>query len=127
MTVPRVATWMVILLAGVGLAACGSSSSSSSSSSAGATSAASGTTTTTSGKPAYCGAVSDLEASVKSLSQTNVVQNGTKALKSAVQDVKTKADAAVTAVSSTLAPQADALKTATDGLSKSVQAVAGSP
>ena len=113
------------LLAGiVVLAACGSGSSSSSS---GGTAAGASTGTTASSKPSYCVDVRKLEESVKALPSTNVVKNGTNAIKAQVAQVQSNATAAVNAVKSEFAPEAAAVESSVNALSATVKQLASSP
>jgi hypothetical protein len=91
-------------LAGFSLAACGGSS-----------------------KPSYCSAVSNLKDSIKALPSTNVIANGTNALKSAFSKVQDSANAAVDAAKSDFPNETAAVKNAVNALSNTVQQVSSSP
>jgi hypothetical protein len=92
------------MIAGVLLAACGGSS-----------------------KPSYCSAVNDLTASIKALPSTDVIANGTNALKSAFNKVQDNANAAVNAAKSDFPNETAALKSSVDALSNTVQQATSSP
>jgi phage-related protein len=93
-----------LMVAGLLLAACGGSS-----------------------KPSYCSAVGNLKDSIKALPSTDVIANGTNALKSAFSKVQDNANAAVNAAKSDFPNETTAVKSAVDALSSTVQQVSSSP
>jgi hypothetical protein len=94
----------MLLAAGAALGACGGSS-----------------------KPSYCSAVSNLEASVKALPSTNVVKNGTDALKSALTKVENDAQAVVSSAKNDFPNETAALKSSVDALSSTAKQLTSSP
>jgi len=100
----RFAAAFTLLAAGAVLGACGGSS-----------------------KPSYCSAVSSLEASVKALPSTNVVKNGTDALKSALTKVESDAQAVVSSAKNDFPNETAALKSSVDALSSTVKQLTSSP
>jgi len=100
----RFAAAFTLLAAGAVLGACGGSS-----------------------KPSYCSAVSSLEASVKALPSTNVVKNGTDALKSALTKVESDAQAVVSSAKNDFPNETAALKSSVDALSSTAKQLTSSP
>jgi len=92
-----------LMLAGLLLAGCGSS------------------------KPGYCSAVNNLKASIKALPSTDVVANGTNALKSAFSEVQDNATAAVNAAKSDFPTETAAVTNSVDALSNTVKQATSSP
>ena len=82
------------------LAACGSSSGSS--------------------KPAYCSSLTNLKNSVKALPSTDVIHNGTNALKANVDKVITNAHAVVNSAKQDFPSETSAITTAVDSLKTTV-------
>lgn len=82
------------------LAACGSSSSSS--------------------KPAYCSSLTNLKNSVKALPTTDVIKNGTNALKANVDKVVNNAHAVVSSAKQDFPNETSAITTAVDTLKTTV-------
>lgn len=80
-----------------------------------------------SSKPSYCSAVTNLESSIKALPSTNIVQNGTSALKSAVSKVQTDANAVVSDAKNDFPSETDALKSSVNALAGTVTTLASSP
>ena len=97
-----------ILMAMVGLLACGSSSSSSS------------TTTTTTSKDAACAAKTDLQKSIKALTDPSLLTEGKTGISAAVNEVSKNIDALGTAVKADLAPDVNAVKDSVDQLKTAV-------
>jgi hypothetical protein len=97
---------VVLVVAATLVAACGSSGSS---------------------KPAYCSKVSDLKSSVADLAKVKPVQNGTSAVTSALDKVKSNADAAIAAAKSDFPSETSAVRSAIDNLEKSAQRLESSP
>ena len=73
-----------------------------------------------SSKPAYCSDLSNLEASVKALGDVNVVQNGVGALTTALDKVKTNAQAFASSAKGALQPQANALESSVQAVGTSL-------
>jgi hypothetical protein len=80
-----------------------------------------------SGKPSYCSAVNDLKSSIKALPSTDVVANGTNALKSAFSKVQGNVNAAVNAAKSDFPNETAAMKNSVDTLSNTVKQLTSSP
>jgi hypothetical protein len=80
-----------------------------------------------SGKPSYCSAVNNLKSSIKALPSTDVVANGTNALKSAFSKVQDNAAAAVNAAKSDFPNETAAMKSSVDTLSNTVKQLKSSP
>ena len=80
-----------------------------------------------SSKPSYCSAVNNLKNSIEALPNTDVIQNGTNALKSAVTKVENDANAVVSAAKSDFSNEIDAVKTSVDSLSSTVKQLSSSP
>ena len=80
-----------------------------------------------SSKPSYCSAVSNLESSIKAVPNTDVVANGTSALKSALQKVESDAQAVVSAAKSDFPKETSALSDSVTTLSNSVKQLSSSP
>jgi hypothetical protein len=97
---------LALVVAATLVAACGSSGSS---------------------KPAYCSKISDLKSSVADLGKVKPVQNGASAVTSALDKVKSNADAAVAAAKSDFPSETSALRSAIDNLEKSAQRLKSSP
>jgi phage-related protein len=74
-----------------------------------------------SSKPSYCSKVSDLTQSIKDLGSVKVVQNGTSAVTSAVDKVKSNADATISAAKSDFPSETSALTGAVDSLATSIK------
>ena len=111
--------WLLVVGA-VALAGCGSSSSGSKQPQASATAAA--------GKPAYCASLENLKASVKAIpSLSEIRQNGTSSLDSALAKVKTNATAVVNDAKTQFKSQTSALDSAIGTLSTSVSQLAKPP
>src|SRR5215475_10855210 len=75
-----------------------------------------------SSKPSYCSSVSNLEASIKALPSTNIVQSGVNGLKTAVAKVQSDAETAINDAKSDLPTETTDLKNSVDGLSTAVKA-----
>ena len=80
-----------------------------------------------SSKPSYCSAVSNLESSLKAVTNTDVVANGTSALTAALQKVQSDAKAVVSAAKSDFPNETSALSDSVTTLSNSVKQLSGSP
>ena len=80
-----------------------------------------------SSKPSYCSAVSNLETSIKAVPNTDVVANGTNALKSALQKVQSDAKAVVSAAKSDFPKETSALSDSVTTLSNSIKQLPSSP
>lgn len=94
---------LVALVAAVLVAGCGSSS-----------------------KPSYC-SVTNLENSVKALPSTNVIANGTSALKSAFSNIENDAKTVISSAKSDFPTETSALSTSVDSLSSTLEGLKGSP
>lgn len=101
-----VLTGVALLLTGLALAACGSTSSS---------------------EPTYCDNINSLKQSVKAVSEVNVVQNGTSALKSSVTQVKDNLAAVEETAGEEFASQTSQLKSSVDQLTSTAQSLKSSP
>ena len=110
---------LVLPLMAVVLALAASGCSDSDDGSGGTTPAATGGTAATSG----CDEVNALKDSLTSLTEVDLVGEGTEALESAASDVKTDLDAAVLAVGAELQPAVDEVKTSFDDLETALQGV----
>ena len=75
-----------------------------------------------SSKPSYCGAVSNLENSIKALPSTNVIQSGVSGLESALSTVQTDANKVVSSAKSDFPTETGAVKSSVDALSSTVNA-----
>jgi hypothetical protein len=80
-----------------------------------------------SSKPAYCSAVANLESSIKSVPNTDVVTNGTAALKSTLQKVQSDAEAVVSAAKSDFPNETSALSSSVTTISTSIKQLPSSP
>jgi hypothetical protein len=80
-----------------------------------------------SSKPGYCSKVDDLKQSVSDLANVNVVANGTTSLRSAVDKVKSNANAAISSLKSDFPEQTSALSSSLSKLSDSVKQLTSSP
>jgi hypothetical protein len=80
-------------------------------------------TTTTSGKEAVCAARSDLEQSVRALTDLSLSSSGKSSVESAVDDVKQDLDDLGETAKQTYKPQVDALQSAIDDLQDAVQGI----
>jgi signal transduction protein with GAF and PtsI domain len=76
-----------------------------------------------SSKPAYCGDLSKLEQSVKSVDPTK----GLSALKTQLQDVQTSATSLISSAKSDFPTETSAISTSISSLKTSVEAAASSP
>jgi hypothetical protein len=76
-----------------------------------------------SSKPAYCGDLTKLEQSVKSINPTK----GLSALKTQVQDVQTNATSLISSAKSDFPNETSAISTSIGSLKTSVEAAASSP
>jgi len=111
--------WLLVVGA-VALAGCGSSSSGSKQPQASATAAA--------GKPAYCASLENLKASVRAIpGLSEIKQNGTSSLDSALAKVKTNATAVVNDAKTQFKSQTSALDSAIGTLSTSVSQLSKPP
>jgi hypothetical protein len=72
-------------------------------------------------KPAYCGKVDDFKSAFDDLKDVDVKKDGPDAAVSAAKKVKTTGEAAVSAVKSDFAPQANALKSSLQALGKTAR------
>lgn len=97
-----------VVIAMVGLWACGSSSSSSS------------TTTTTTPQSAVCSAKTDLQSSIKALADPSLITEGKSAISAAMDTVKQDLDTLGTAEKANLKPEVDAVKNSIDQLKTAV-------
>ena len=114
--------WLLVVGA-VALAGCGSSGSSNAGSSQPQASA-----TAAAGKPAYCASLENLKASVRAIpSLSEIKQNGTSSLDSAVAKVKTNATAVVNDAKTQFKSQTSALDSAIGTLSTSVSQLSKPP
>jgi hypothetical protein len=86
-----------------------------------------GSSKKTTTKPSYCTAVSNLESSIKSVTSTNLVQEGTNALENAFRKVKSDVQTAVAAAKNDFPTQTSALKSSIDALSATVTQLQSSP
>ena len=101
----RAARWVAILSAGAALlAGCGGSS-----------------------KPSYCSAVASLKSSVQAVPTTDVISNGTNALKSALTKVEDDAKAVVSSAKSDFPNETSALQSSVNALSSSAAALTSNP
>jgi hypothetical protein len=80
-----------------------------------------------SSKPSYCGAVSNLENSIKALPSTNVIQNGVSGLESALSKVQDDANKVVSSAKSDFPTETAAVKSSVDALSGTVKQLKSSP
>jgi hypothetical protein len=80
-----------------------------------------------SSKPSYCSSVTNLENSVKALPSTNVIANGTSALKSAFSKIENDAKTVVSSAKSDFPTETSALSTSVDSLSSTLSGLKGSP
>jgi hypothetical protein len=80
-----------------------------------------------SSKPSYCSAVNNLENSIKALPSTDVVKNGTSALKSALTKVKDDANSVISAAKADFPSETSALSSSVNALSGTVTQLASSP
>jgi hypothetical protein len=80
-----------------------------------------------SSKPAYCSSVSSLKSSIKALPSTNVIKNGTSALKDAVNKVQTDATSAVSAAKNDFPSETSALTSSVSALETTVKQLVSSP
>ena len=78
-------------------------------------------------KPSYCSQVANLKASVKALPTTDVVQNGTSALKAAVTKVQDDAKAVVSSAKGDFPTETSALESSVNSLVASVKALPSGP
>lgn len=74
-----------------------------------------------SSKPSYCSKLSTLKQSVKNLPSTDVIKNGTNALKTNVDKVVSDAQAVVNAAKSDFPNETKAITTAADSLQATVK------
>ena len=109
---------LVVAIVALALAACGSSGNGGGSG---------GSNNAGSGKPAYCSQVDALKQSVKALGNINVVQNGTKSVKAALQKVENNANAAIAALKSDFSGETSALSSSINKLRDSVSQLSSSP
>ena len=101
----RAARWVAILSAGAALlAGCGGSS-----------------------KPSYCSAVASLKSSVQAVPTTDVISNGTNALKSALTKVENDAKAVVSSAKSDFPNETSAISSSVSALKDSVTALPSGP
>jgi hypothetical protein len=113
--------WLLVVGA-VALAGCGSSGSSNAGSSQPQASA------TASSKPAYCASLENLKASVRAIpGLSEIKQNGTSSLDSALAKVKTNATAVVNDAKTQFKSQTSALDSAIGTLSTSVSQLSKPP
>jgi hypothetical protein len=80
-----------------------------------------------SSKPSYCSAINDLQDSIKALPSTDVIANGTSALKSALTKVQDNANAAVDAAKSDFPNETSSVKTSVESLSTTINEITRSP
>jgi methyl-accepting chemotaxis protein len=80
-----------------------------------------------SSKPSYCSSLNNLKTSVQDLKNVKVVQNGTSALKSALQKVETNANDVVNAAKSEFSSQTAAVGSSVDALKKTVGQLTSNP
>jgi hypothetical protein len=80
-----------------------------------------------SSKPGYCSSVDKLKSSIKAIPNTNVIQNGTNALKSQLTEVENNAKAVVDGAKKDFPNETDALKSAVNGLSTTITQLTSSP
>jgi protein-disulfide isomerase-like protein with CxxC motif len=73
-----------------------------------------------SSKPSYCSSLTSLEQSVKAIPATDLVKNGTSALKTNVDKVVSNAHAVVNAAKKDFPTETGAIKTAIDSLQTTV-------
>lgn len=82
----------------------------------------------TDAEAALCDNIDSLDASIQALKDVNVVQDGTDALKSSVEDLKDQLKAVADSATDVLRPDVDAIGSALDSIQASIQNVAdGSP
>ena len=112
---------LLLVVGAVALAGCGGSSSTASSSQPQASA-------TAGSKPAYCASLENLKASVKAIpSLSEIRQNGTSSLDSALAKVKTNATAVVNDAKTQFKSQTSALDSAIGTLSTSVSQLSKPP
>ena len=80
-----------------------------------------------SSKPGYCSKLSTLQQSVKDLPSTNVVKNGTNALKANVDKIVNNAHAVVNAAKSDFPNETKAITSAIDSLQSTVKQLETGP
>src|SRR5437763_15081313 len=73
-----------------------------------------------SGKPSYCSAVTNLKDSVKAVPNTDVVANGTSAVKSTFQKIETDAKAVVSSAKTDFPTETQALASSVSTLSSTI-------
>ncbi len=80
-----------------------------------------------SSKPAYCSSVTNLENSVKSLTNVSVLKNGTSSLTAALQKIESNAKTVVSSAKSDFPSETSAVSSSINALSSSVKQVSGTP
>jgi hypothetical protein len=80
-----------------------------------------------SGKPSYCSSLDSLQSSIKAVPSTNVVQNGTSALKSALTKVQDDAKAVVNGAKSDFPNETSALSSSVTALAGSAKTLGSNP
>ena len=80
-----------------------------------------------SSKPSYCSSVTDLENSVKGLTNVNVIKNGTSSLKSQVQKIENDAKSVVSGAQSDFPNETSAITSSVNALASSVKQISGKP
>lgn len=72
---------------------------------------------------ALCDNIDSLDASIQALKDVNVIQDGTDALKSSVEDLKDRLKAVADSATDVLRPDVDAIGSALDSIQASIQKV----
>jgi hypothetical protein len=80
-----------------------------------------------SSKPSYCSSLASLKSSIKAVPTTNVVQNGTNGLKSALTKVDDDAKAVVSSAKSDFPNESSALQSSVNALAASAKALGSNP
>jgi hypothetical protein len=78
-------------------------------------------------EPAYCSSLNDLEESVRSLGDVDVVAGGTNAVRNALSEVETSANSTVDAAKSDFPDETSAISESISNLKASAQQLADSP
>jgi hypothetical protein len=80
-----------------------------------------------SSKPAYCSSLKNLEASIKALPSTNIVQTGLNGLETAVSKVQADAQTTINDGKSDFPTETSALKSSIETLTSTVKAAVSTP